>query len=147
GTCTAFGHDEGFDMAGAALLNGTAAHGEDYDDTFEGTPMHPGAAIIPAVLAAAEHSGAKGEAVRGGIVAGAELLCRFGMLARMGQNRAGLHPPAVAGAMGAAAAVSGVLGRNRRQTTDARGIAGSMASGIIEYLTEGTWTKRLHPGW
>src|SRR3546814_18238251 len=22
-----------------------------------------------------------------------------------------------------------------------------MASGIIEYLADGTWTKRLHPGW
>lgn len=147
GTCTAFGHDEGFDMAGAALLNGTAAHGEDYDDTFEGTPMHPGAAIIPAVLAAAEHSGAKGEAVLCGIVAGAELMCRIAIVAPMAQHRAGFHPTAVAGAMGAAAAVSVVLGLNRKQTTDALGIAGSMASGIIEYLTEGTWTKRLHPGW
>ena len=30
---------------------------------------------------------------------------------------------------------------------DALGIAGSMAGGIIEYLAEGAWTKRLHPGW
>jgi 2-methylcitrate dehydratase PrpD len=30
---------------------------------------------------------------------------------------------------------------------NALGIAGSMASGIIEYLAEGSWTKRLHPGW
>src|SRR5690606_31098070 len=26
-------------------------------------------------------------------------------------------------------------------------IAGSMASGLIEYLAEGTWTKRMHAGW
>jgi 2-methylcitrate dehydratase PrpD len=31
--------------------------------------------------------------------------------------------------------------------TDALGIAGSFASGIIEYLAEGSWTKRLHAGW
>jgi 2-methylcitrate dehydratase PrpD len=30
---------------------------------------------------------------------------------------------------------------------DALGIAGSMASGIIEYLAEGAWTKRMHAGW
>jgi 2-methylcitrate dehydratase PrpD len=30
---------------------------------------------------------------------------------------------------------------------DALGIAGSFAGGIIEYLTDGAWTKRLHPGW
>jgi 2-methylcitrate dehydratase PrpD len=30
---------------------------------------------------------------------------------------------------------------------DALGIAGSMAGGIIEYLADGAWTKRLHAGW
>lgn len=147
GNCTAFGHSAGFDMAGAALINGTAAHGEDYDDTFEGTPMHPGAAVIPAVLAAAEHAGADGEAVLRGIVVGAELMCRIAIVAPTAQHRAGFHPTAVAGAMGAAAGVGAVLGFNQRQITDALGIAGSFASGIIEYLAEGTWTKRVHPGW
>ncbi len=52
GACTAIGQARGLDPAGAALVNGTAIHGEDYDDTFEGTPVHCGAAIAPAVLAA-----------------------------------------------------------------------------------------------
>ena len=47
----------------------------------------------------------------------------------------------------AALAVSKSLGANERQTVDALGIAGSMAGGIIEYLAEGAWTKRLHAGW
>jgi len=49
--------------------------------------------------------------------------------------------------MGAAAGVSAALGLNAKQITDALGIAGSFAGGIIEYLAEGTWTKRMHPGW
>src|SRR5437588_6749573 len=49
--------------------------------------------------------------------------------------------------MGAAAGVGAALGLNARQIVDALGIAGSMAGGIIEYLAEGAWTKRLHPGW
>jgi len=49
--------------------------------------------------------------------------------------------------MGAAVGVSAALGLNARQMVDALGIAGSMASGIIEYLAEGAWTKRLHAGW
>src|SRR5256714_10615202 len=49
--------------------------------------------------------------------------------------------------MGAAAGVSAALGLNARQIVDALGIAGSMAGGIIEYLAEGAWTKRLHAGW
>src|SRR5258705_5574109 len=57
GLATAFGHDGGFGPYDAALINGTAAHGEDYDDTFEGGPVHAGAVIVPAVLAVARQSG------------------------------------------------------------------------------------------
>jgi 2-methylcitrate dehydratase PrpD len=62
-------------------------------------------------------------------------------------HKAGFHPTAVFGAIGAAAGVGAALGLNEKQLTDALGIAGSMASGIIEYLAEGTWTKRMHAGW
>lgn len=147
GNCTAFGQTGGFDMAGAALINGTASHGEDYDDTFEGSPMHTSAVMIPAVLAAAEQFGASGKDVLRGILVGGELMCRMAIVAPTAQHRAGFHPTAVAGAMGAAAGVAATLGMNRQQITNALGVAGSFASGIIEYLAEGTWTKRVHPGW
>src|SRR6185503_5374775 len=62
-------------------------------------------------------------------------------------HKAGFHPTAVFGVMGAAAGVSAALGLTQKQIVDALGIAGSMASGIIEYLAEGTWTKRMHAGW
>jgi len=62
-------------------------------------------------------------------------------------HKAGFHPTAVFGAMGAAAGVAAALRLDARQTVDALGIAGSMASGIIEYLAEGAWTKRMHAGW
>src|SRR6478735_11528158 len=51
GPCTAIGHVRTLTAAGAAFVNGTAAHGEDFDDTFEGGPVHAGAVIVPAVLA------------------------------------------------------------------------------------------------
>src|SRR6202167_50324 len=54
GPCTVIGHKRGLSAAGAALVNGTAIHGEDFDDTFEGGPVHAGAVIVPAVLAACE---------------------------------------------------------------------------------------------
>src|SRR5580765_7926735 len=60
GICTAIGHAGGFNVATAALCNGTAAHGEDYDDTFEGGPVHAGAVIVPALLASAEQHGIAG---------------------------------------------------------------------------------------
>ncbi len=147
GPCTAIGHARGMSAAGAALVNGTAAHGEDFDDTFEGGPVHAGAVVVPAVLAACERHRPDGAAALRGIAVGVEVLCRLSLVVPKAVHKAGFHPTAVFGAMGAAAGVAAALGLDRRQTVDALGIAGSMASGIIEYLAEGAWTKRMHAGW
>jgi 2-methylcitrate dehydratase PrpD len=147
GTCTALGHAGGFDAFGAALVNGTAAHGEDYDDTFEGGPVHSGAVIVPAVLAACERERLGGDRLLVGIATGVELLCRLSLVTPKAIHTAGFHPTAVFGALASAAAVSAALKLPPAQIVSAIGIAGSMASGIIEYLAEGTWTKRMHAGW
>jgi len=147
GNSTAIGHGRRFDCGQAAVINGMAAHGEDFDDTFEGGPIHAGAVIVPAVLAAAEEFRADGAAVLRGIVIGVETACRLSLVAPKRVHMAGFHPTAVLGTMGAAAAVGAMLGLGERQIVDALGIAGSMAGGIIEYLSDGSWTKRLHPGW
>jgi 2-methylcitrate dehydratase PrpD len=147
GSCTAIGHAGGFAAADAALINGIAAHGEDYDDTFEGGPVHAGAVIVPAVLAAAERYGAGPDAVLAGIAVGTETMCRLGLVAPMRVHKAGFHPTSVFGAMGSAIAVAVTLGHDETQIVDALGIVGSMAGGIIEYLADGAWTKRLHAGW
>jgi 2-methylcitrate dehydratase PrpD len=147
GPCTAIGHKRTLNAAGAAFVNGTAAHGEDFDDTFEGGPVHAGAVIVPAVLAACERHNPDGRMALIGIAVGTEVLCRLSLVAPKAVHRAGFHPTAVFGAMGAAAGVGAALGLNARQIVDALGVAGSMAGGIIEYLAEGAWTKRLHAGW
>ncbi|MFQ6023484.1 MAG: MmgE/PrpD family protein [Acidiferrobacterales bacterium] len=147
GACTAIGHGRQLDAAGVALVNGTAAHGEDYDDTFEGTPVHAGSVVIPAVLAACERYGRSGRDALCGIVSGAEFTCRMALVSPAAIHRAGFHPTAVIGALGATAGVGAALALTARQLTNGLGVAGSMAAGIIEYLAEGTWTKRLHAGW
>jgi len=147
GPCTAIGHAHTLSAAAAALVNGTAIHGEDFDDTFEGGPIHAGAVIVPAVLAACERHGVTGAAALLGIAVGVECMCRLSLVAPTLTHKAGFHPTAVFGAMGAAAGVGAALNLSPRQLADALGNAGSMASGIIEYLAEGAWTKRLHAGW
>jgi len=147
GVCTVIGHKRTLTAAGAAFVNGTAAHGEDFDDTFEGGPVHAGAVIVPAVLGACERHKADGQMALIGIAVGTEVLCRLSLVVPKAVHRAGFHPTAIFGTMGAAAGVSAALGLNARQIVDALGIAGSMAGGIIEYLAEGAWTKRLHAGW
>jgi 2-methylcitrate dehydratase PrpD len=147
GPCTVIGHSRTLSSAGAALVNGTAIHGEDFDDTFEGGPVHAGAVIVPAVLAACERHDLDGRAALLGIAVGVETMCRLSQVAPTRTHKAGFHPTAVFGAMGAAAGVGAALKLSPRQMVDALGTVASMASGIIEYLAEGAWTKRLHAGW
>jgi len=147
GPCTAIGHKRTLSAASAAFINGTAAHGEDFDDTFEGGPVHAGAVIVPAVLAVCERHKPEGAAALLGIAVGTEVMCRLSTVVPKAVHKAGFHPTAVFGAMGAAAGVGAALGLNAKQIVDALGIAASFAGGIIEYLAEGAWTKRLHPGW
>ena len=147
GPCTALGHARTFSAASAAFINGTAAHGEDFDDTFEGGPVHAGAVIVPAVLAVCERHRCEGRAALLGIAVGTEVMCRLSTVIPKAVHKAGFHPTAIFGVMGASAGVSAALGLNAKQIVDALGIAASFAGGIIEYLAEGAWTKRLHPGW
>jgi 2-methylcitrate dehydratase PrpD len=146
GDCTAIGHGERLAALDAALVNGTAAHGEDYDDTFEGGPVHAGAVVVPAALAAAELRGLHGDRVMAGIAVGAEVMCRMSLVAPQAIHRACFHPTAVIGAPAAAAGVAAALGLTATATSHAIGIAGSLAAGIIEYLADGSSTKRLHAG-
>jgi len=147
GNSTAFGHGSRFTVQDAALINGTAIHGEDFDDTFEGTPVHVSSVIIPTMLAIAEREQIDQERFISSMAHGAELICRLALVAPTAVHRQGFHPTAILGAFGASLTASMAYGLNAQQTASALGIVGSMASGIIEYLAEGTWTKRMHPGW
>ena len=147
GACTAIAHPGSFSAEDAAMINGTAAHGEDFDDTFEGGPVHSGAVVVPAVLAACERFQRDGSSALLGIAVGVEAMCRLSLVTPKRLHDAGFHPTAVLGAMGATLGVAACLGLDRKRTVDALGTAGSMAGGIIEYLAEGAWTKRLHAGW
>lgn len=147
GACTALGHARALDAGGAAIVNGAAAHGEDFDDTLEGSPVHPGAVVIPAVLATCERFSRGGRDVLAGVLAGLETACRLNLVAPGGMHKACFHPTAIIGAFGATVGAGVALGLDEDQLTDALGASGSMCGGIIEYLTDGAWTKRLHAGW
>ncbi|MFW6054949.1 MAG: MmgE/PrpD family protein [Thermodesulfobacteriota bacterium] len=132
----------------AALSNGTAAHSLELDDVINEASLHPGVVIMPAVLAAAElvHASA-GEAFEA-IVTGYEVMTRLGIaLNPAAHYKRGFHPTGTCGAFGAAAAVGKVLKLNEKQLANALGIAGSQASGSLEFLSDGAYTKRFHAGW
>lgn len=147
GPCTAIGFSEGYGVEAAAFVNGIATHGEDFDDTYEGGPVHAGAVIVPALLAAAQRHALDGAALLRGIALGVEVTCRLCAVAPTRVHKAGFHPTAIFGVMGAVAGIGSALKLTEAQLVNAFGLAGSMAGGIIEYLADGSWTKRMHPGW
>ncbi len=133
--------------ANAVLANGTLAHGLDFDDTREDAIVHTGCVAVTAALAVAEAVGASGVAMLEAVVAGVEVMCRVG-LAVPGQLHARhFHPTGATAAFAAAAAAAKLRGLDDDALVNAFGICGSQASGIIEYLADGSSTKRLHPGW
>ena len=147
GPCTAIGHARTLSAAGAAFVNGTAAHGEDFDDASKAARCMPARSSCRRCWPPANGSGATARPRFIGIAVGCEVMCRLSTVVPKAVHKAGFHPTAIFGVMGAAAGVAATLGLNAKQIVDALGIAGSFAGGIIEYLAEGAWTKRLHPGW
>lgn len=145
---TVLGARERFPAPHAALANGAAAHALELDDTHRGGSIHLGAAVFPAALAAAELRGASGGLVLAAAVGGYEVAARLAMaLDPAAHYRRGFHPTGTCGAFGAAAAAGVVMGLDAARLAAALGIAGSQAAGSMEFLADGAWTKRLHPGW
>lgn len=133
--------------ANAVLANGTLAHGLDYDDTLEEAIVHTGCCAAVTALAVGEEVKASGKEVLEATVAGIEVLCKVGLVAPGKFHARGFHPTALCSTFGAAAAAGKLYGLKSEQWVNAFGICGSQSSGIIEYLADGTWSKRLHPGW
>jgi 2-methylcitrate dehydratase PrpD len=147
GDCTVIAQGRRLSAAAAAAINGTAAHGEDFDNTFEGCPVHSGAVVVPAALAVAELAKADGPRTLLAIAAGIEVMCRLGLIADKSVHKAGFHPTAVLGTFAATVSAAIIQRLSPAAITDSLGVAGSLASGIIEYLADGSSTKRLHAGW
>jgi 2-methylcitrate dehydratase PrpD len=132
----------------AALATGTAAHAVELDDVTTESSLHPGVAVIPAAMALAQELSAAPAALMEAIVAGYEVTMRVGNALNPASAYArGFHPTGVAGVFGAAMAACHLLGLSVSQRVYALGIAGTLASGSLEYLADGAWTKRLNPGW
>jgi 2-methylcitrate dehydratase PrpD len=137
----------------AALVNGISAHSIELDDTHEPSSSHPGTVIWTALLAvAAGDGGNSGAPVTTGVVldsavAGYQVMASLGELLGPAElYRQGLHPTAVCGVFGAAAAAGRLAGLDPGALRSAFGIALSLSAGSMAYLSDGAWTKRFHSG-
>lgn len=131
----------------AALINGTSCHAYELDDAHRyATGLHPGATTIPAVMAVGEYVSASKEDLLTAIVAGYEVSGRVGRAINPSHRYRGFHSTGTVGSLGAAAGAAKILGLDTPKTAWALGIAGSMAGGIFEFLSEGSMNKLLHAG-
>ncbi|HEY2224264.1 MmgE/PrpD family protein [Actinomycetospora sp.] len=134
----------------AATLNGVLVHGMDFDDTHIPAVTHVSASALPAAISAACTAGPAGATTRDLLLAyvlGVEVSARVGLGGAGGFHDVGFHPTAVAGAFGAAVTAAKLWGLDAAGITAAQGVVGSMSAGLLEFLEDGSWTKRLHPGW
>ncbi|MGD9803624.1 MAG: MmgE/PrpD family protein [Hyphomicrobiaceae bacterium] len=147
GTVPVIGFPARLSARDAAILNGYLCHGLDFDDTHVAGIIHPTASVFPAVLSAAAMVGASGRDVVTAYVVGIEAAARIASVAKSGFHQVGFHPTGIVGVFASALAAGRLLGLNARALAMAQGIAVSMASGSLEFVEDGAWNKRLHPGW
>jgi 2-methylcitrate dehydratase PrpD len=130
----------------AAYLMGASAHGLELDDGYRAGSVHPGATVIPAVLAAAWGNKVDGRRFATAIAAGYEIVTRVAETVHPASRKRGFHNTSITGVLGAAVAAASVLGLDARQTAHALGVAASSAAGLFAFLHGGGEIKRLHPG-
>lgn len=144
---TALGLPGTYPAEQAALVNAVLAHGLDFDDTYQPGIVHIGAVVVPAALAVAQQNNRDTDELLTAIAAGYEFESRLGEASAGAFHRKGWHATPICGAFAAALVAARLFGHSVDQTVAALGIVGSFASGIQQFLRDGTDTKRLHPGW
>ncbi|MEO0424043.1 MAG: MmgE/PrpD family protein [Pseudomonadota bacterium] len=131
----------------AMLLNGILIHGLDFDDTHAGSVVHATASALPTALANGLAHGASGSEALASYIVALEADARLGAVAQGRFQHRGHHPTGMIGAYGATLCAGRLSGLTLEQLVSAQGIVLSMASGSLEFLDDGDWTKRMHPGW
>ena len=147
GPATIFGSGDGFAAATAALANGGMIHGLEYDDTHTASIVHGSSVLAASALAAAESAGANGDALLTAYINAWEVLIRTGLAAPGKFQAQGFQITSVAGVLAAALVAAELFRLDEARNVDAIGIALSQASGVFEFLTNGSTVKSLHPGW
>ena len=133
----------------AALANGALAHAFELDaTTMPNTGSHPSATLFTSSLAVAQERGLSGRDLITAFVAGGEVMYRIGQATKHSNEERGFHAPGTTGPFGAAMAVGRLRQFDKAQMTNALGIAGSLACGLLEFVNaeSGAMVKRLHLG-
>ncbi|MCF4997564.1 MmgE/PrpD family protein [Pseudomonas syringae] len=147
GTSDVIGFSAKLSLRDAILLNGVLVHGLDFDDTHGRGVIHATASCFPAALGIAAKYDASGRDFLTAYVLGMEVATRLASVAKGGFHQVGFHPTGLIGAFACALIAGKLQGQTSEQLAMTQGVALSTASGSLEFLEDGAWTKRMHPGW
>lgn len=147
GERTVIGHALRLPLRDAVLANALLAHGLDYDDTHSEGVVHLTVSAFPAALGVAAERDAPLRELLAAYIVAVEAGARIAAVAKGGFHQAGFHPTGLVGAFACALAAGRLYGLDAGQLAHAQGVALSTASGSLEFLEDGAWTKRFHPGW
>lgn len=138
----------------AALFLGTSAHAHDYDDYAPGLGVHPGAVVVPALLAQAWSTPDEIDAARfvSALRVGYQCALWLAMILRddgvadigRGDAGAGFHATGVLGPLAAAASCTVLAGGTEEQLRQALGASCSFASGRVHNFPSDV--KAIHAG-
>jgi len=132
--CSVAGIPTSLSPGDAAGVNGLLGHALQCDDGMRRAHGHPGIAVIPAVLAAAQLTDADGPTFLRGVIAGYETFGRVGAAINPAHLSLGFHPSGTVGALAAAAGASSVLAPgDLNQIQNSMALAGSVSGGLMEY--------------
>jgi len=147
GDCTLWGSDETASMADAVLYNSCLIHGVDYDDTHVAGVVHPSSAVVATAVTIGEAVGASGRDMMAAIVVGWEVMVRLALAAKGRFHDVGYHCTGIVAPFASACVAARLMGLDQETLVNAMGTCGSQAAGLQEFLQDGTWTKKIHPGW
>ena len=147
GASSVIGHADKLSARDAAIMNGALIHGLDYDDTHMKAVVHATSATLPATLVMGEKLGASGRDMLTAYVVGMEAAIRIGMGANFGFHHNGLHATGIVSHFASALIAGKLLGLDGQALTMAQGLVGSTAQASQQFVDDGAWNKRFHPGW
>lgn len=144
GGASAWDTGERLPVEAAAWLNGIAGHVLDYDDMLPPLVGHPSVAMIPALVALSQQTGADGARFSSAYIAGYEVLAAISPPMALKHVMKGWHSTASIGVLGATAACSVLLGLTEEQAANAIGLAVTQAAGNRQNF--GTMAKSFQVG-
>lgn len=147
GSADVIGFREKLSLRDAALVNGILVHGIDYDDTYLPGSIHITASNVPTAIGVAAHVGANGNDLLVALAGGLEVAARIAGAGKGAFQKAGFFASGVCAGFSSSLVAGRLMGLSADELTMAQGIALAAASGSMQPLREGAWTKRMHPGW